>query len=112
MKKILVVDDEAINRFVIEMILRDFNCALFFAVDGVDGYKKFKEFSPDVVLIEFRMPCMDGFRLVKMIKHERPDTVIIMMTGDKCVKHQDESIPVLDKPINIVELVRLIGLEV
>lgn len=68
--KILVVEDEQINRIVIEKILRQIGYKkIYLAVNGQDALKQFDLIKPDIMLIDIRMPLMSGFELAERIHH-------------------------------------------
>ncbi|MEP2298830.1 MAG: response regulator, partial [Kangiellaceae bacterium] len=57
---ILVIDDETLVRESMAIYLEDSGFNVIQAVNGVQGIELFKEFSPDLVLCDLRMPEMDG----------------------------------------------------
>jgi signal transduction histidine kinase/DNA-binding response OmpR family regulator len=66
--KVLVVDDEKHNRRLIEWILRPLGFEVVSAVDGREGVATFEEEKPDLVLMDYRMPVMDGDEATRLIK--------------------------------------------
>ncbi|MEC4725556.1 response regulator [Shewanella sp. D64] len=67
-KRILIVDDIAINREIIKMPLEEFDTQLYFAEDGVQAIEMFKKHDIDLVLMDCLMPVMDGFDATKAIR--------------------------------------------
>lgn len=66
--KILVVEDEQINRIVIEKILRQLGYKkIYLAINGNDALRQFDFVRPNVMLIDIRMPLMNGFELAENI---------------------------------------------
>ncbi|AFR98512.2 hypothetical protein C343_06491 [Cryptococcus neoformans C23] len=59
--KVLVVEDNVINRKILTTMLRRVSCSFAEAVDGVDAVDQFSVFQPDLVLLDITMPRKDGF---------------------------------------------------
>ncbi len=79
-KNILIIDDEKNIRFTLEKSLEnDFNVET--AVNGEDGIKKFGEQDFDVVLLDMKLPGIDGIETLKQIKEKDKTANIIIITG-------------------------------
>lgn len=82
MAKILVVDDAAFMRMMVKDTLTkggyDDLCE---AVDGADAVEKFKELSPDLVILDITMPNMDGLEALKQIKELNKDANVVMCSA-------------------------------
>jgi len=83
--KVLVVDDEAAIREVLSehLTTRTKSYEVVTAADGFEAGRLVATFRPDVVLLDLRMPGLDGFQVCRTIKAD-PDTsstVVIAMTG-------------------------------
>ena len=83
--RVLVVDDEASIREVLteHLTTREKPYEVMAAADGFEAGRLVATFKPDVVLLDLRMPGMDGFQVCRTIKAD-PDstrTVVIAMTG-------------------------------
>jgi DNA-binding NarL/FixJ family response regulator len=88
LKSILIVDDSETYRKVTRLFLEtqiDVQvCGE--AVDGLDGVEKAKALKPDLILLDLVMPRMNGIEAASIIKHEVPQTRIVMFTiYDNCV---------------------------
>jgi len=68
MAKILVVDDNASNRKLVVMLLRDEGHQLIEARDGLDGLEAARTANPDLVISDILMPSMDGFEFVRRLR--------------------------------------------
>lgn len=80
--KILIVDDLSFMRDVIRDILLEAGFTVAGeAENGWDGYKKYLQTGPDVVLMDITMPVMDGLRSLKKIRKKDPRAVIIMCSA-------------------------------
>ncbi len=81
--RILVVDDKRENLLVAVNLLKLVGFTTFEAVDGVDAIEKFKECKPHLILMDMRMPVMDGYESTRIIKStkEGADTPIVALTA-------------------------------
>ena len=78
---ILVVDDETMMRNLLEKILvRDGYCVLL-AEDGDRALEVLKENKIDLIISDMKMPRLNGFELLKIVKQEYPHVGMIMMTA-------------------------------
>ena len=81
MNKILLVDDEESIRNMMRMTLELDGYAVETAADGPIAIQKFQEQSPDVVLLDVRMPGMDGVEVLRRIKELNHDAEVIIISG-------------------------------
>jgi signal transduction histidine kinase len=84
MARVLVVDDQAIPRRAVGAILRDAGNEIETAASGPEGLRLAREWSPDVIILDVKMPEMDGFEVVERLKQD-PDTAptpVIFLTAD------------------------------
>jgi CheY-like chemotaxis protein len=80
---ILIVDDEFTVRTVLEEILRNKKYEIHLAKDGQEGLEKFRELSPDVVLLDLNMPIKDGFAFLEELKPKPEDDFeVIVISGN------------------------------
>jgi YesN/AraC family two-component response regulator len=80
--KILIVDDHPVVREGIGAMLKrepDFRI-VGEASNGVEAVEKAGELSPDVILMDLRMPEMDGVEAITKIKGEKPEIKFIILT--------------------------------
>lgn len=80
--KILIADDHPVVREGLMSMLkreRDF-MVVGDAKDGIEAVSKAKEVYPDVVLMDLRMPELDGVEAINQIKAARPETHFIILT--------------------------------
>ncbi len=78
---VLVVDDEDYIRSTIAGILNDEHYTVKLAKDGFEALTAMKNFYPPVVLLDIWLPQMDGIEVLKRIKEQYPDTIVIMISG-------------------------------
>ncbi len=66
--RILAVDDNSYNLNLLKFMLEPIGFEVNTAVNGEEGLKAFEEWSPHVVLMDVRMPVMDGYEAIRRIK--------------------------------------------
>lgn len=67
-EKILIVDDDRINRVILATNLQEIGYQIFFAENGKQALEKIREEKFDLVLLDLVMPVMDGFETLKRMK--------------------------------------------
>ncbi|MCP4989596.1 MAG: response regulator [Colwellia sp.] len=87
---VLVVEDNSVNRILMQKIVEKMGYDVITAVDGIDGVEKTVEHTPSVILMDVQMPRMCGIEATKKIRITHPDTVIIALTAnadrEECLK--------------------------
>jgi response regulator NasT len=79
---VLVVDDtDHVRRMLVEMLKLDGFEVVGAAIDGADAVKLATESDPDVIVMDLRMPVVDGIEATRQIKATRPDQVVILYTA-------------------------------
>jgi len=77
---ILVCDDEEIVRASIKLVLeKDYQ--LVFATDGEDALKRFNAQAIDLVLLDLKMPKVDGLEVLKDLMTRKPAPRVLMLTA-------------------------------
>ena len=79
--RILIIDDEAIIRESISTYLEDSGFSVDQSSDGLEGLALFRAEKPDVVLLDLRMPKMDGLEVLATMMAESATTPVIVITG-------------------------------
>ena len=80
-KRILIVDDEASIVESLSLILRHANYSVDFCYDGVTALKMFDEGNYDLILLDIKMPKMDGMEVLENIMSINRDQLVIMISG-------------------------------
>ena len=81
MHKILVTDDKENIRYFFKKLFKSMDEEIFEASDGEETLKLINEVNFDLIILDIKLPDMDGLDLLKTIKEHRPDTVIIIVTA-------------------------------
>ncbi|MEJ2235365.1 MAG: sigma-54 dependent transcriptional regulator [Syntrophobacterales bacterium] len=79
--RVLVVDDEPMVCLALTNWLEEENYFAQAVEDGPQAVKAVREENWDIVLLDLRMPGMDGMEVLKQVKEIAPQTVVIMMTA-------------------------------
>jgi len=79
--KILTIDDEAYIRQSIRTYLEDYEFTVFEAENGKKGIEVFDREHPDLVLLDLRMPEMDGLQVLEVLRDKAPDIPLVIASG-------------------------------
>ena len=110
---ILVVDDEDALRTVLSSELESEGYSVGTAGDGDEAISVLQGKSFDLVLLDIKMPRVDGFEVLRFIKERFPATKVIMLTGFADLKNAIESKKLgaedfVSKPYDLVDLLTTI----
>jgi diguanylate cyclase (GGDEF)-like protein len=80
---ILIVDDEQVSRYTVEILLAAEGYNLVFAENGEDALQKAEELVPDLMLLDVMMPGMDGFEVCQRLRDNKrlAELPIVMVTA-------------------------------
>ena len=85
--KVLSVDDSSVVRKLVTMILTAEGFKVSTASDGLDGINKAKEIKPDIILLDFVMPKMNGFQVCRILQKDEKlrqiPVILVTSKGDK-----------------------------
>ena len=82
MERILVVDDEPITRMDISEILKEANYNVVGeAKDGYEAIEKCEQYKPDFVIMDVKMPLLDGLKAAKVIKEKKLSRGVVLLTA-------------------------------
>lgn len=80
-KRILLSEDDFFSREMMIYLLKKTNATLLVAEDGVETLRKFEKVNADLVLLDIRLPELDGYEVLKEIRSINPDTFVIAQTA-------------------------------
>ena len=109
--KILIVDDEPFNLDLLEQELMDENYLIERASDGMEALEKIASFNPDVILLDYMMPNMNGLEVLQRLrKDEHHKSIPVILLTAKAA--QEDKVRGLDagaddyviKPFDAIEL--------
>ncbi|MBA4395788.1 MAG: Fis family transcriptional regulator [Syntrophus sp. (in: bacteria)] len=109
MAKILVIDDDVSIAETLELYLTEEGYDVVTAHTGTDGLNKFVQHSPDVVILDIRLPDINGFTVLEDLREENENIKVIMITAhhdmDSTIRAmKDGAFDYIHKPINVDEL--------
>ena len=81
MSKILIIEDDKAIVDVLRMILEHDGYTIDYALNGQNGIEKFRQVIPDVVLLDIKMPRMDGIEVLQELRKLDERSIIIMISG-------------------------------
>jgi CheY-like chemotaxis protein len=112
-EKVLIVDDEKDFLDIIAERIRARGMDVSATTSAEDALKQVEKKSYDVVIMDFMMPAMDGFRAIKLMKAQQPQMQIILLTGNVPDEKLLEAkalgaLAVIEKPPDLADLIQII----
>ena len=115
MKKILLIEDNKENRYLITFILEKKGYEVITAEKGHTGYEMALTEKPDLILMDIQLPDINGLEVTKKIRASKADGVlpIIAITSYAMVGDREKALEAgcngyIEKPINRAVLARLV----
>ena len=115
MSKVLVVEDNQVNRMLVEDLLEAHGYEVISVENGEEGIKKAKEIKPSIILMDIQMPGMDGTEAANIIKNDTQtsDIKIVAITSYAMKGDREKYISLgfddyMAKPIDTRGLARLV----
>ena len=109
--RILIADDNAQNRELLEALLARIDCDTEFAVDGQDTLNKVESYKPDLILLDVMMPKLNGFEVCRKLKGDPVTSriMVLMVTALSELGDIERAVAAgtddfLSKPVNALEL--------
>lgn len=112
-EKVLIVDDEKDFLDIIAERIRARGMDVSTAPSAEDALRMIEEEFFDVVIMDFMMPALDGFKALKLMKTEQPEVQIILLTGNVPDEKRIEAkalgaLDVIEKPPDLQDLIQKI----
>jgi PAS domain S-box-containing protein len=112
-KVILVVEDEESNYTFLEQVLKRTGVKIFWAKNGAEAVNMAHSEKLDLILMDIRIPGMDGYEATRQIKKERKNLPVIAQTayalkGEKEMSIESGCDDYISKPIDIKELMAML----
>ncbi len=109
MKSILIIDDDPLIRKTLSMHFSKDGYEVHMAENGREGLEKYGEHFPDMVILDIRLPDIDGLESLKRIKAKNKKALVIIITAYDDMKTTVEAIKsgafeYLVKPLDFVEM--------
>ena len=105
---VLVIDDDSDVRAFLADSLESLGYSVTDAEDGESGLRQLEQHSPDLVLLDYAMPGMNGAEVARAARKQRPGVPIIFVTGyaesEQLEAALGPDVPVLRKPFSLAEL--------
>jgi len=115
-KKVLIIDDQPDNVFILQDRLHHEGFDVLTAYDGQTGIKRATEGQPDLILLDIMMPGMSGFEVCEVLTKEEstkqiPIIMVTALTGSDDIKKGLElgAYDYIKKPFNRIELIARIN---
>jgi len=115
-RRILIVDDEpSLAALLCEILEIEGTYVVDRAFDGLEGLRKYKEFAPDLVIMDINMPVMNGYDSSRQIKSYDQDARILVLTGNVSDSRAQKTLregfalALLEKPMKLPELSRIVS---
>jgi signal transduction histidine kinase/DNA-binding response OmpR family regulator len=111
-RRILIVDDESLIRQAMADYLTDCGYETATASDGAEGLAKAQSEKFDIVLVDLRMPRMDGLEVISILKGAQPELPIVVVSGTGVLDDAVEAMrqgawDYLTKPVQDIEEIRV-----
>ena len=90
MAKVLVIDDEQSIRDLLDRLLRRKGYDVIVAESGQKGLECFRRARPDVIVLDLKMPEMDGLTVLRQIRSLNRSQPVIVLTGSRTAEMEQQ----------------------
>jgi CheY-like chemotaxis protein len=115
MRRVLIVDDNAVSRELLRHILKGACDEILEASEGREALNKVVEAQPDLVLLDLEMPRLDGYAVLRRLRQDArlASTRVVAVTARAMQGDREQALAAgfdgyITKPINAVEVRRCV----
>ena len=89
--RVVLVEDNEVFREALELLLglRDDIAVVASVPDGTEAAAPAAEFTPDVVLMDYRLPGLDGVQATRAVREAAPETAVVCLTASANLRERD-----------------------
>jgi len=105
--KVLIIEDNEQNRYLVTFILEKYGYQVFQAKDGQEGIDMAAEVAPNLILLDIQLPYMDGYAIAQSLRSnpELDDVPIVAVTSYAMAGDRERTLAAgctgyIEKPIN------------
>ena len=112
-RRILVIDDDLAILATVSDILYDEGYQVQTAMNGAEGLVALEQFGPELILLDMRMPVLDGWGFANALRERGVTIPIVVMTATQDARRWAREIGaahVLAKPFDLMELLNVVEL--
>lgn len=91
-RKMLIIDDDSIVRESISDFFEDSGYNVFQCTNGLDGIETMRKEEPTVILCDLHMPGISGLEVIDVVKKEKPEMPLIVVSGNGVIKDAIEAV--------------------
>lgn len=113
MKKILIVDDQEGIRLLLKEVFERENFDTFLATQGFEALEMAKQIKFDVILLDIKLPLMNGVEVLRILKDTMPNISVVMMSAYNQPVFIQETLKLgaahfFEKPFDIFEIIDVV----
>ena len=115
MKKFYLIDDDDSIRMILSNIIEEENIGIVVgeAADGLEGVKKWSFYNPDIIIVDYLMPNLDGSRTMEKIYAQgfKGKFIMLSQVDDPIMKgkaYEEGAMFYLSKPVNYIEVKKIL----
>lgn len=106
--KVMIAEDTESVRYALRLVMEYLGHEVVgFATDGQDALEKYEHFHPEVVLMDIRMPRMDGLTCTSLLAKLDPDVKVIIITASRTTETEAREAGAqgfIEKPFEVTHL--------